>query len=194
MKASQSGPVVRKALRDRPGSVVVSMSTSRMVDDLAASQGCPVVRTPVGEIHVVDRMIEEDAVIGGEGNGGVIVPAINPCRDSFVAMALILQALAEEEITVGKMASLLPRYAMVKEKLPCRPRHVAPSLRLLRYHYQGEKMDLTDGVKILWPDQWLHVRPSNTEPIIRILAEADREEKAEGLVETVLEYLKPVCG
>ena len=128
-------------------------------------------------------------------NGGVIVPAVNPCRDGFTAMALVLEALAVENTTVRGLRGRLPRYAMVKEKLPCRRRFIAPCLRLVRYHNSGQEMDLTDGVKVLRSDgRWLHVRGSNTEPVIRITAEAASRDAARELVEEVLEYLRPACG
>ncbi len=184
---------VRHELERNPGPVVVSMSTSRMVDDLAAAKGCPVFRSKVGEINVVDLMLEKGAGIGGEGNGGVIVPSINTCRDSFVAMAFVLESLAQEGGRLSGLCDPLTSYAMVKEKLNCRSRHIAPCIRLLRYHFRGEEMELTDGVKILWPDRWLHVRGSNTEPVIRIIAEASSKDEARAMVEGVLEYLRPMC-
>ena len=181
-------------LRRRTGPVVVSMSTSRMAEDIAASRGVQVHRTPVGEVHVMEGMEAHGAVVGGEGNGGVIVPEINPCRDGLAAMALVLEALAMEGAGVGALRARLPSYAMVKEKIRCRPRYIAPCLRLIRYRFREEEMDLRDGVKVIWPDRWVHVRGSNTEPVIRVVAEAPDEEAAGRLVESVLEYLRPVCG
>jgi len=182
---------VRHVLRHRPGPVVVNVSTSRMVDDVAAEYGCPVYRSRVGEVNVVERMLECGAQIGGEGNAGVIAPEINPCRDSFVGMALLLEALAREGGTVRQMRASVPTYAMVKEKLECRAREVAPGLRRLQDQYRSEMLDLTDGVKVLWPDRWLQARPSNTEPVIRVLAEAPTEADARALVREALEYLRP---
>jgi phosphomannomutase len=182
---------VRHVLCRRPGPVVVNLSTSRMVDDIAAERGCPVHRTKVGEVHVVEKMLECGAEIGGEGNGGVIAPRINPCRDSFVGMAFLLESLAQSGAKVSDLRRSLPSYAMVKEKLPCRPREVAPALRILRYVFRGEALDLTDGVKVSWPDRWLHVRGSNTEPILRLAAEAPTEEEARALVRGVVDFLRP---
>ncbi len=182
---------VFQVLRHRTGPVVVNASTSRMVDDIAASHGVPVYRTRVGEIHVVEKMLQCGAVIGGEGNGGVILPSVNPCRDSFVAMALILDALAELGGTIGELRARIPSYAMVKEKLLCQARDMAPSLRLLQDLYKGETLDLTDGVKVLWPDRWLHARPSNTEPILRLMAEAPTQPEAQALLMQAIECLSP---
>lgn len=180
--------------RRRAGPVVVNMSTSRMVDDVAASHGMPVHRTPVGEVFVLEGMVRHGAAAGGEGNGGVIVPEINPCRDSFTGMALVLEAMAQEEAPLSALRARLPTYAMWKEKLRCRARFIAPCLRLIRYHFRDREQDLRDGVKVLWNDRWVHVRGSNTEPVIRVVAEAPDAEAARVLVEEVLEYLRPVCG
>ena len=178
-------------LRHKPGPVVVNASTSRMVDDIAASHGVPVYRTRVGEIHVVEKMLQCGAVIGGEGNGGVILPSVNHCRDSFVGMALILDALAELGGTISELRARIPSYAMVKEKLLCQARDMAPSLRLLQDLYKEEVVDLTDGVKVLWPDRWLHARPSNTEPILRLMAEAPTQPEAQALLMQAIECLSP---
>jgi phosphomannomutase len=180
-------------LRRERSPVVVSMSTSRMVEDIASPLGCPVLRSKVGEINVIERMVECGARIGGEGNGGVIAMDINPCRDSFVGMALILEALSRDVTSLRRLRDRLPRYAIVKEKLPCRARHIASMLRLIRHLYRDEILDLEDGVKISWSDRWLHVRGSNTEPILRIAAEAPTEAEARSLVGNVLEYLRPIA-
>ena len=181
---------VRHALARTPGPVAVSLSTSRMVGDVAERFGCPVHWTKVGEINVVEKMIEVRSPIGGEGNGGVIALAINPCRDSFVGMAMILESLAEGGGTLSELRAELPAYAMVKEKVACRSRDVATCLRLLQRLHRGRPMDLTDGVKVRWPDRWLHVRGSNTEPVLRIIAEAPTEPEARELVLGVMEYLR----
>jgi phosphomannomutase len=182
---------VRHVLRRKPGPVVVNVATSRMVDDVAAERGCPVYRSRVGEINVLSKMLECRAEIGGEGNGGVIMPAVNPCRDSFVGMALLLEALAEEGGTIGEMRARIPSYAIVREKLECPARAIAPALRSLQNLYRQETMDLTDGVKVVWPDRWLHARPSNTEPVIRLTAEAPTELEADALMREALECLCP---
>jgi phosphomannomutase len=182
---------IRHWLSKRPGPVVVNLSTSRMIDDIAADFGVPVFRSPVGEVNVVEAMIRHKADIGGEGNGGVIAAPVNPCRDSFVGMALILEALAREGGTISEMRSRIPRYAMIHEKLECAARDVAPSLRLLRRLWEGHPMDLTDGVKVHWPDRWVQARPSNTEQVIRLDAEAPTESEARDLVNEALECLSP---
>ncbi len=184
--------VVRHVLSRQPGAVVVSQSTSRMVDDVAGEFGCPVYRSKVGEINVIEEIFRRQAVVGGEGNGGVIVPAVNPCRDSFVGMGSILELLTREESALSTMRRKLPRYTIIKQKLSCRPRDVQASLRLLRRLFRDLDPDLSDGIKVTWPDRWLHVRGSNTEPVIRLVAEARQEEQANELINRTLDYLRPI--
>jgi phosphomannomutase len=178
-------------LRRRPGTVVVNLATSRMIDDVAARYGCRVVRTRVGETHVVEKMIDTGAEIGGEGNGGVILRPVNACRDSFVGMALVLEALARDGLTLSALRARLPRYVLLQETLLCPAREAAPALRLLREHYREHTLDLTDGIKVSWPDRWIHVRPSNTEPIVRLIAEAPTDGDARGLLNEAMERLSP---
>jgi phosphomannomutase len=178
-------------LSRRPGPVVVSASTSRMIDDIAGRHGTPVFRTQAGEVHVVERMLECGAEIGGEGNGGVILREFNPCRDSFAGMALLLEALAREGLPISGLRGRIPKYAMLRETLLCSPRDIAPLLRLLQSLYPKDHLDFTDGVKVLWGDRWLHARPSSTEPIIRLIAEAPTESEARALLMEALECLSP---
>jgi len=185
--------VVKHLLARKASPVVVNVSTSRMVDDVASQFNCTIHHTRVGEIHVVERMIECGAEVGGEGNGGVIIPAVNPCRDSFVGMAFLLEALAFSGACLSGLRSGVPTYAIVKEKLICRARDIAPSLRLLEKLHQGEQLDRTDGLKVIWPDRWLHAHPSTTEPIIRLIAEAPTESEARSLMAEAIECLCPTA-
>ncbi|HSD27238.1 MAG TPA: phosphoglucosamine mutase [Vicinamibacteria bacterium] len=183
--------VVQRWLERKPGPVVVNASTSRVVDDVAARFECPVYRSRVGEAHVIEAMNEHGAEAGGEGDGGAIVLPVNPCRDSFAAMALILESMAVSERSVGALRAQVPCYSMVRERLLCSARDVAPSLRLIKSLFPGERFDLTDGVKVTWPDRWLLARPSANEPVIRLEAEAPTEADARSLVNRVLEVLSP---
>jgi phosphomannomutase len=183
--------VVQRWLERKPGAVVVSVSTSRMVDDVAARFGCVVHRSRVGEAAVVEAMNDHGAEAGGEGGGGVIVTPVNQCRDSFAAIALILEAMAVSGEPVGSLRARIPRYAMVTERLLCPARDVAPSLRVIAGLFRGERTDATDGVKVLWPDRWLLARPAVSEPVIRLTAEAPTEQDARALVNRVLEVLSP---
>ena len=166
-----------------------NLSTSRMVDDIAARHGGRVVRTPVGEANVVEAMRSEDALIGGEGNGGVIVPGVCHIRDSLGAMALVLASMAASGRTLEELVADIPAYAMIKRScaLPGSggPGAVAPVLETVRSHFASASIDASDGVRIDFDDAWVHVRASNTEPIARIIAEAPRSQDAEELIATV---------
>ena len=186
--------VVRHVLRRRPGPVVVHIATSRVIDDIAREANVPVLRTRVGEIHVLDQMLESDSPVGGEGTGGVIVPEVNPCRDSFVAMAFLLEALTFDKESLTEQRNRLPRYSLVRKTVRCRPRTAAAWLRLLRQKYRHENLDLTDGVKILWDDSWLHIRGSNTDALLRVTAEANGAEQAERLIQDVFDTLATLRG
>jgi phosphomannomutase len=129
--------------------------------------------------------------VGGEDDGGAIVRPINPCRDSFAAMAVILEAMAVSGASVRALRDRVPRYSMVRERLLCPARDIAPSLRLLKGLFRAERLDLTDGVKVLWPDRWLLARPSITEPVLRLAAEAPTDTEARALINRVLEVLSP---
>ena len=178
----------RHVLRRNPGPVVANLSSSRMIDDVADAYGCTVYRSKVGEVNVLQEIFARGAAVGGEGSGGVIVPAINPCRDSFVGMALLLEALALEGGSISAMRARVPSYAMLKDKFTCPAREIAPALRQLQTIYSPESIDTRDGVKISWPDRWAHARGSNTEPIIRITTEAPTEADAQALQVEIKEH------
>jgi len=163
-------------------SVVCNLSTSLVVEDAAREYGARVVRAPVGEAHVARKMIELKAVIGGEGNGGVMYPALHVGRDAPVALALVLAVLARERVTVSELVGRSPRYTIVKAKVPRGPR-LEPVYEGLRRKFPGAAVDMQDGLRLAWPDRWLHVRPSGTEPIIRLIAEAPSGADAERLIE-----------
>src|SRR6266702_6278385 len=162
--------------------VVCNLSTSLVVEDAAREFGARVVRASVGEAHVARKIIELKAVIGGEGNGGVMYPALHVGRDAPVAGALVLSLLARERITVSELVARAPRYTIVKAKVPRGPR-LAPVYDGLRRRFPDAVVDTQDGLRLAWPDRWLHVRPSGTEPIIRLIAEAPSGADAERLIE-----------
>lgn len=169
-------------LQRKRGPVVANVSTTLAIDDLAQKYDCPVERTRVGEINVAKRMREIDAVIGGEGNGGVILPDVHLGRDAIVAITLTLQAMAESGAPLSQIRAELPQYSMIKRKIDLAddmdPKAI---LDKLEAKYADEHLDKTDGLKILRDKSWVQVRASNTEPIIRVMAEAPSEEQAEAL-------------
>ena len=171
-------------LPKRPGKVVMNLSTSRMSEDIARRLDCEVIRTKVGEVNVAERMMAEDAVIGGEGNGGVIDPRVHYGRDSLSGMALILQYMAETGKKMSELVAEIPHYHMKKTKIEC-TRDVA--LTLVHHicdEHSGDRINTEDGVRIDWDDAWVHVRPSATEPAVRIIAEAQTEARVDELCET----------
>jgi phosphomannomutase len=173
-------------LRRTPGPVVTNCSTSRMTEDLARKYGMPFFRSAVGEANVVDAMLRHRAVLGGEGNGGVIDPRVVLVRDSFVGMALVLNAMAARGMPISALADELPRYAIHKTKIEVARDVVAAALTSLERHFQDSTSDRLDGLRFDWhrpggSGSWLLVRASNTEPIVRIIAEAPTTAEAERL-------------
>jgi len=155
-----------------PGPVAANLSTSRMIDDVAARHGQVCHRSPVGEAHVVAAMKEHGAVIGGEGNGGVILPALHAGRDGLVGTAMILSSLAVSGRPLSSLVADLPAYAMEKRRVELREKGEVETIRdLAAQHFTGE-LDHRDGVKASYAEGWLHVRPSNTEAILRIIGES----------------------
>jgi phosphomannomutase len=169
-------------LSRRPGLAVTNLSSSRMLDDVAAALNSRVLRTPVGETNVVQAMLANGAAIGGEGNGGVIDPRIVPGRDSLVAIAYVLQLMAASNLSISQLVAQIPRYQIVKTKFPCRREDAQRAVNALKSHFASEKIDTQDGIRVDFPLAWLHARPSNTEPIMRIIAEAPDRLKAEKLI------------
>ena len=161
------------------GVAAANLSTSRMLDDIAAKHGGRVVRTPVGEANVVQAMLRENAIIGGEGTGGVIDPRIVPGRDSLVGMAYVLQLMADTGKTISQLVAALPRYQIIKSKFECRREDADRAVEAVKKEFAKEKIDTQDGVRIDWESSWIHARPSNTEPIMRIIAEAPDRATAE---------------
>ena len=156
-----------------------------MLDDVAAQFGGSVIRTPVGEANVIQAMLEHNAPIGGEGNGGVIDPRIVCGRDSLVGIAYVLQLMADTGKTISQLVAEIPRYEIVKEKFECQRDDANRAVEAVRQAFRDEKIDLQDGIRIDWPDAWVHARPSNTEPIMRIIAEAPDRATAEKRIAAV---------
>jgi phosphomannomutase len=175
----------RFVLDHKRGSVVANLATTSALDAVAARFDCPIYRSKIGEANVAEEMLRRGAVIGGEGNGGVIYPRLNFARDSLVGMALVLHLLAETKQTVSQLINDLPHTFMIKEKLDCRSDKIRAVLKMTRAEYAKWPMDLRDGVKVTTPDGWFLVRGSNTEPIIRIVAEAKDQESARSMIEDV---------
>jgi len=181
---------VDHVLRQRLGPVVTNCSTSRMSEDLASRYGAAFYRSAVGEANVVDAMLRHEAVFGGEGNGGPIDPRVGLVRDSFVGMAQLLGAMAGRQMKISQLADELPRYEIVKTKITLPPDKVPSALDALEEHFADARADRLDGLRLDWPDGWLLVRASNTEPIVRAVAEARAADQARRLCEEAAQVLQ----
>jgi phosphomannomutase len=168
--------------------VVVNLSTSLVVEDAARSRGARFVRAPVGEANVARAIRDEGAVIGGEGNGGVMLPALHIGRDAPLGVALILHLLAQTGVTLSQLVAAAPRYTIVKAKAP-RGSDLRVLYSRLRRRFADAAADERDGLRLAWADRWLHVRPSGTEPIVRLIAEAPTEADAQSLIAAGRELL-----
>jgi phosphomannomutase len=166
---------------DTPATVVVNLSTSLVVEDAARAAGARFLRAAVGEANVARAIRDEHALIGGEGNGGVMYPALHIGRDAPLAVALILHLLARSRSTVSGLVAAVPQYVIVKAKGPRGPA-LGPLYQRLREQFPDAEVDERDGLRLAWADRWLHVRPSGTEPIIRFIAEAPSITDAEALI------------
>jgi phosphomannomutase len=173
-----------------PGAkAAANLSTSRMIDDIAAAAGGKVIRTPVGEAHVAGAMIENQCAIGGEGNGGVIDLRIGPIRDSFVAMAMVLQLMAETGKTVAQLADALGGYVMVKTKYKADAVQAKAIIEKTKQLFPDAKLNTSDGCRFDLPDGWIHIRTSNTEPIMRIILET----KENTVAQRYLDLIQSAC-
>jgi phosphomannomutase len=168
--------------------VVVNLSTSLVVEDAARAGGARLVRAPVGEANVARTIRDERALIGGEGNGGVMLPQLHIGRDAPLGVALILHLLAQTGVTLSRLVAESPRYTIVKAKAP-RGSDLPPLYQRLRQRFSDAAADERDGLRLAWSDRWLHVRPSGTEPIVRLIAEAPSKAEAEALVAAGRELL-----
>jgi len=178
---------VDAALRRLPGDVVVNLTTSSVIDDVAAAHGRRVYRTPVGEANVVETMQAVNAVIGGEGsNGGIIFPAVHLCRDSYTGMAFLLDRMAETGETISALAARLPKYYRNYGKVAFEHGRLGPLMQSLETRFPSARKDRADGLKLFLPEGWIHVRSSNTEPLLRVAAEAKSRETADALYAEVL--------
>ncbi len=182
-------------LSHTPGSTVSNLSSSRALRDVTAAHGCTYNAAAVGEVNVVTKMKETNAIIGGEGNGGVIYPAAHYGRDALVGVALFLTLLAKSGKKVSELRATYPAYEIAKNKIELTPDlDVDAILQAVKERYAGERITDIDGVKIDFADSWVHLRKSNTEPIIRIYSEAHTMAEADELAESIKAVIKEIAG
>jgi len=178
----------------KSGSAATNLSTSRMLDDIAAKAEGRVFRTPVGEANVAAAMLEHNCIIGGEGNGGVIDLRVSPIRDSLVGIALVLQLMAETEKTVGQLSREIGGYYMTKDKFTADESQAQQILDAAKKRFTDAKLDTTDGCRFDFGDGWLHIRASNTEPVMRVIVEAKDRSAAQKYIDAVSKIRKEILG
>jgi phosphomannomutase len=176
----------------RPGPAAANLSTSRMIDDVARRFGGSVIRTPVGEANVANAMIEHHCLIGGEGNGGVIDLRVGPIRDSLVGIALVLQLMAETGKTVSQLVQEIGGYSMHKDKFTADAKQARQIQELAAARFDGATMNVSDGLRLDFPDGWIHLRTSNTEPVMRIIVEAKDEPTARRYLQAISDIRQSV--
>ncbi len=168
-------------LSKEKGPVATNLSTSSLIEYIARKHKCPIYRTKVGEANVVSKMNEVKAVIGGEGNGGVIYPKLNRTRDALTGAGIILAMLNRSNKKISEILKSYPSYFMLKDKVDISTQDFEKKRELILKHFKG-RVDYTDGIRITTGNGWIHIRPSNTEPIVRIIAEANDKRKAQKLI------------
>jgi len=176
------------------GPVVVNMSTSRVIDDIANAFKVPVERTKVGEIHVARKMQEINAAIGGEGNGGVLLPELHLGRDALLAVVMILESLVEFGGTISELWSTFPMYTMTKSKINIGSSNPDKIINALSIAHSDQAQNHLDGLKIEWEDRWVHIRKSNTEPIIRIISEAPTDKESNSLCQAFIKEVEKLMA
>jgi phosphomannomutase len=171
--------------------IVVNLSTSRMHDDLAARYGAQVIRTKIGEANVARRMLaEKRCLIGGEGNGGVIYPPVHYGRDAATGIGLILEYLAKSGKPLSELVQDIPQYQIVKEKFAYPRDRIPVMMAKIKHQFALEQLDLTEGIKVIYPDSWVHIRPSGTEPVVRVIAEAKTRVEAQQLCKNIRDLVE----
>ncbi|MFH0921169.1 MAG: phosphoglucosamine mutase [Fibrobacterota bacterium] len=177
-------------LRRKKGLVVVNLSTSRMIEDIAEKHGSRVLRTPVGEINVSSELLKQGGIFGGEGNGGVMLPEIHPCRDAVVGMELILQCMLETGKSISEIVKTLPKYFIKKVKVDISRLDVEKGLARFKKTFADGRIDAQDGLRVDFKNSWVQLRKSNTEPIVRIIAEAASQAEVDRLCARAAKCLK----
>lgn len=174
------------------GTAAANLSTSRMIDDVAAEEGCKVIRTAVGEANVAEAMTKNNCVIGGEGNGGVIDLRISPVRDSLVGMALVLQLMAESGKSISELVEEIGGYYVDKSKVQADKAAAEKIIEKAKGEFADAKIDTTDGCRFDFDDGWVHIRTSNTEPVMRVIVETQTAEQAKKYIDAVERIRKEI--
>ena len=184
--------VAKHVLGKNPGLAAANLSTSRMIDDIAAQAGSEVIRTAVGEANVAEAMVKSGCVIGGEGNGGVIDLRVGPVRDSLVAMALILELMAQSGKSISQLVAETGGYCMKKQKYKAGPEETEKVILRAKEIFSEARVNNIDGCRFDFEDGWLHLRSSNTEPLMRVIVEAESEEVADGYIKKITDVIEEI--
>jgi phosphomannomutase len=160
-----------------------------MIDSVASGYCCPVYRSPVGEANVVSLMLEKRSVAGGEGNGGVILPALHHGRDSLAGIVLVLALMASSGQSLSSLCEKLPQYSMRKTKIPWTRGGLGDLIKILAQKWDTAELDTADGIKAIWKDRWVHLRASGTEPVVRVIAEAPDSSSADALISEAKSFM-----
>jgi len=181
--------VAQHMLKKKGGVTATNLSTSMAIDFVAQQFNTKVIRTKIGEANVVSAMKKHNCNVGGEGNGGVIIPEIQYARDSGIGIGIILEFLAKTNASISCLANSIPKYFMVKRKVDCPQDKIPNILDYFRNEYKYERIDNTDGIKIIWKDSWLHIRQSGTEGILRVYSEATTSDKTNNLCDMAVDQI-----
>jgi phosphomannomutase len=179
-------------LTHKKGPVATNLSSSRMIDDIAQEAGCEVIRTPVGEVNVAQAMIKNNCVIGGEGNGGVIDLRIGPIRDSLIGMAIILQLCAETGKKISQLVEEIPAYEMTKQKFTANKKQADKIIAQAKKTFKKAKVDESDGCRFDFAGGWIHLRASNTEPVMRLIAEFKEDAKSQTNLDKITAIIEKI--
>jgi len=176
-------------LKKFPGPVITNFSTSRMIEDVARKNSCPLLKTKVGQSHSIQALLAEEAVLAGEGSGGIAVAKFQPAYDGFLTMGLICEMLAKTKKKISEYIKTLPEFHIVKEKIYCPSAKIHSVVKEVKKLFEKQEIDETDGIRVEDKDGWIQVRTSATEPMIRVIAEDKSREKARERVEGVLNFI-----
>ena len=181
--------VAHDLLEDDCGPVVTNLSTSRMIEDVARSRNCPLIRTKVGQSYAIQTLLQENGVMAGEGSGGVALAKFQPAFDGFLTMAVILEAMARRGKKISQLVKELPRYHIVKEKIYCPPTKIHSVVNEVKAFFRGHEMDTSDGIRVEDKQGWVLVRTSGTEPMIRVIAEDSAKDRARQRADEVIHFI-----
>ncbi len=181
--------VASEYLKTHRGPVVTNLSTSRMIEDVAKARGCPIVRTKVGQSFAVHAMLQEGAVLAGEGSGGVAFGAFHPAFDGFLTIGVVLETLARQGKKLSRLIEELPRYHIVKEKIYCPPARIHAVVSEIKKFFRRHEIDASDGIRVEDKTGWIQVRTSGTEPMIRVIVEDESKERARERADEVINFI-----